>query len=115
DVVAFRVSVVELALRPPDAPEVEPHRGYARGGQRLEQHADDDRPHVAAELRMRVGEYSTGPAVLGHDQLAFERQPVSGRERHRFDSHALRRYRRFVAGEGLKQPIKMLNDRVLVK
>src|SRR4029077_16374942 len=50
-------------------------------------------------------------------ELAFEGDPVTGGERYWFDQHRVRRYRRprMSSGNGTKQPIRMMADRLLVQ
>ncbi len=64
------------------APEVEPQRGDVGGGQRIEHGPDDVVEAVAAELRVRMADDRTGPAVFGARQVAGERHAVRGLERH---------------------------------
>jgi len=115
DVMALASAVVEGALGSLHPPEVEAQGGDAVLRQGREQGADDDRPHAAAVLRVRVGEHRRAPRLVRYGQLAFERESVGRLQLHAFETHSRGRYFRVVVDEDSKQPIKMQSDRLLVQ
>jgi chaperonin GroES len=109
------LTVVEAALGPFDAAEVEAKGGDPCVRKCAEQRADDDRAHASAELRVRMGEDCGGCCFVGHLELAFQRQAVRRLQRHLLHAHARDATVGAVAAGESKQPIKMQSDRLLVQ
>ena len=108
--------VAALAARA--GPEVEAQGGDPDLRQRPEQRGDDGVEPVSAEARVRVEEHGAGAWVRRDDQVGGQAEAVGGQHGGRSGSgvHRGGRYSHdVVSSPDDKLPIKMLNDRLLVR
>jgi chaperonin GroES len=110
----FALALVVRAFTFARTAEVESHGrqpGHLRGAANC---GDDRVVHIAAVQRMRVTNHDGSPPVFGHAQFAPKGEAIDGQRQHGFRQHRFARYRSRAMTDG-KLPIKMLNDRILVK
>jgi chaperonin GroES len=110
----FALALAVCALTITYASKVEPH-GRQPGRLRSTTHCSNDRVvHIATVQRMWVAHHDCAPPVFGHAQFAPKSEAIDGLRQHGFRQHRFARYRSRAMTDG-KLPIKMLNDRILVK
>ena len=80
EVPPFSPAVVEGALGALDAPEVEAQGSNPGARKGVEQGTDHDRPHIAAELWVGVGQHRRRPGLVGHGELALEGEIIRRRQ-----------------------------------
>jgi len=113
----LRLALAVLTARAPDAAEVEAHGGHTGLAERPDQRVDDVVAHVAAVQRVRVAHHRGRPRAGRHGGLGVEHDAVDGLQGQAlgFDAHGADGTVAPVPEADPKLPIKMLNDRLLVK
>jgi chaperonin GroES len=117
DVEPFLLPTAVGAFGLPDTAEVEPYDGRTGTGHRPHQRIDDVVVHVPAVEGVRMAHHGRGPRRPGQGGLGAEREAVGRLEKQGlgFGGHGADGTVAAVPVDDAKLPIKMLNDRLLVK